>query len=268
MPRVADRNRLYRSEAVILRRQNLGEADRLVTLYTPEYGKIRTVAKGIRRPGSKKAGHLEPFTRSRLLLARGRELDIITQAETVANYAGLRQDLMRLGQAAYAAELLDRFGVEENDTQATYRLMTDTLERLESDPQPENALRYFQIRLLDLVGYRPELQHCVGCGEPLRPVDQYFSASGGGVLCPTCGAESHSAQRLSLGALKVLRHYQRNPYPEASRPSLSPVVAVELEGILESYLTYLLERELKAASFVRRVRRLKADPPLHTHPTR
>lgn len=262
---MADRNRLYRSEAVILRRQDLGEADRLVTLFTPGKGRVRAVAKGVRRPGSKKAGHLEPFTRSRLQLARGRELDIITQAETIAGYPGLRSDLMRLGQAAYAAELLDRFGVEEGDNQAIYLLMTNTMERLDRDPQPENALRYFQIRLLDLVGYRPELQHCVGCGEPLRPVDQYFSAMQGGVLCPSCGAEDHQARTLSLSALKVLRHYQRNTYAEASRPDLSPPVAQELEGTIESYLSYLLERELKAASFVRRVKRLGVDR-LHTHP--
>lgn len=251
---------------MILRRQDLGETDRLVTLYTPEKGKLRAVAKGVRRPGSKVAGHLEPFTRSRLLLARGRELDIITQAEAVANYAGLRRDLMRLGQAAYAAELLDRFGVEESDTQATFLLMTDTLERLENDPLPENALRYFQIRLLDLVGFRPELGRCVGCGEPLRPVDQHFSASEGGVLCPSCGSTRRHVRPLSLAALKVLRHYQRSPYSEARQPSVSPTVASELENTLESYLSHLLERELKAASFMRQVRRLQLDPTPQTQP--
>ncbi len=266
IPRVADRNRLYRSEAVILRRQDLGEADRLLTLFTPTKGRVRAVAKGIRRPGSKKAGHLEPFTRSRLQLARGRELDIVTQAETISGYPGLRSELIRLGQAAYAAELLDRFGVEESDNQAIYQLMTDTLERLDQDPLPENALRYFQIRLLDLVGYRPELQRCVGCGEPLKPVDQFFSAMEGGVLCPNCGPANHQARPLSLPALKVLRHYQRSPYPEASRLELSPPVAQELEATIESYLSYLLERELKAASFVRRVRRLGVGR-LEPHPS-
>lgn len=267
MPRVADRNRLYRSEAVILRRQDLGEADRLITLYTPDQGKIRAIAKGIRRPGSKKAGHLEPFTRSRLLLARGRELDIITQAEAVAEYAGLRTDLIRLGQAAYAAELLDRFGVEENDTQALYLLMIDTLARLDSDPQPGNALRYYQVRLLDLVGFRPELQRCVNCGQDLQPVNQFFSSAQGGVLCPNCGPNQQDARPLSLGALKVLRHYQRNDYAEATRPSLSAAVSQELETTIESYLSHLLERELKAPAFVRQVRRLNRRPSLQTHPS-
>lgn len=258
MPRVADRSRLYRTEAVILRRQDLGEADRLLTLYTPDKGKIRAVAKGVRRPGSRKAGHLELFVRSRLLLAKGRELDIITQAETIASYSGLRSDLMRLGQAAYAIELLDRFGVEEGDTQALYLLMIDTLERLERDPRPENASRFYQIRLLDLVGYRPELTRCVNCGQTIQPESQYFSAAQGGVLCPTCGPAAE-ARPLSLPALKVLRHYQRNAYEEASRPNLTPAVSQELETTIESYLSHILERELKAPAFVRQVRRLSAE---------
>lgn len=267
MPRVADRNRLYRIEAVVLRRQNLGETDRLVTLFAPDKGKIRAVAKGIRRPGSRKAGHLEPFTRSRLLLARGRELDIITQAETVSSYAGLREDLMRLGQAAYTVELLDRFGVEESDSHALYLLTVNTLERLETDPRAENALRYYQVRLLDLVGYRPELQHCVECGEPLKPQDQFFSPLQGGVLCPSCASTHPQARPLSLQALKVLRHYQRNAYSDASRPRLSDSVSFELEGTLESYLSHLLERELKSPGFVRQVRRLAPDAALQTHPS-
>ena len=112
MPRVANRARLYRTESIVLRRQDLGEADRIVTVFTPAQGKLRAIAKGVRRPGSKKAGHVEPFTRNSLLVAKGRELDIITQAETLDAYPSLRQDLDRLGQAAYVIELVDRFAVE------------------------------------------------------------------------------------------------------------------------------------------------------------
>lgn len=260
MPRVADRGRTYRTEAVILRRQNLGEADRLVTLFAPAHGKLRSIAKGVRRPGSKKAGHLEPFTRSRLLLARGRELDIITQAETIDAFASMRQDLARLGQASVAIELIDRFGVQEAESGEMYQLLVRTLERLDREADPEMALRYFQVRLLDLVGYRPELGRCANCGKEARPEDQFFSAMEGSLLCARCGPNRGDARPISLRALKVFRHYQRHPYELASQPQVSSPIARELEGILESYLSHLLERELRAPSFVRQVRRLGIEP--------
>lgn len=257
MPRVTERGRVYRSEAVVLRRQDLGEADRLLTLFTPQHGKLRAVAKGVRRPGSKKAGHLEPFTLTILLLARGRELDIITQAEAVKTFPHLRDDLIRLGLAAYVIELTDRFGIQESDSQALFQLVVNTLERLDGDPSPEAALRYFQVRLLDLAGYRPELSRCVNCLSEAAPEDQFFSVLEGGLLCPRCGPMRSEARPLSLQALKVMRHYQRNSYAEASRPQISPKVALELEALLESYLCHLLERELNVPGFVRQVRRLK-----------
>ncbi|MBI4630353.1 MAG: DNA repair protein RecO [Chloroflexi bacterium] len=89
------RERTFRTEAIVLRRKDFGEADRILTLFTPELGKIRAVAKGIRKPASRKAGHLELYTRSRLLVAKGRDMDIVTQAETVESYRPLREDLLR-----------------------------------------------------------------------------------------------------------------------------------------------------------------------------
>lgn len=257
MPRVTERGRVFRTDAIVLRRMDLGEADRLLTLFTPEHGKLRVVANGVRRPGSKKAGHLEPFTLVNLLLARGRELDIITQAEAVRTFPQIRTDLLRLGLAAYVVELIDRFGVQEGDSLGLFELAADTLDRLDREPVPEVALRYFQIRLLDLVGYRPELFRCVSCSNQAQPVDQFFSLSEGGLLCPSCGPQRDQARPLSLVALKVLRHTQRNSYEQAARPKLSSIVANELDELLESYLSYLLERELNVPGFLRQVRRLK-----------
>ena len=257
MPRVSQRSRLYRTESVILRRQDLGETDRIVTVFTPGYGKLRALAKGVRRPGSRKAGHLEPLARSTLLVAKGRDLDIITQAETIDAYPKLRQDLDRLGQAAYVVELVDRFGVEEADSQALFHLTTNTLERIDQEIETAASLRYFQVRLLDLSGYRPELHRCVDCSNEAQPQDQFFSANEGGLLCPNCGPKNPYARPLSLGALKVLRHYQRHGYEEAARPQISGSVALELEGLMESYLNHLVERDLRVPAFVRQVREVR-----------
>lgn len=251
------RERVYRTEAVILRRSDLGEADRLLTAYSPGYGKLRLIAKGVRRVTSRKAGHLEPFTRVNLIVARGRDLDIITQAESIELFPGLRQDLLRLGHAAYAVELFDRFIVEGGEANpALYRLLVNTLERMAAGAEPAATLRYFELRLIDELGYRPELFRCVGCGSEIRPLDQFFSSQQGGVICPDCVVSHGGAKPVSLAALKVLRHYQRNTFAAATAPRVRPEVHAELDILMEDYLTYLLERKLNAPAFLRRVRSL------------
>ncbi len=256
---MAERLRVYQTEAVVLRRHDLGETDRVLTLLSPDRGKLRAVAKGVRRPGSRKAGHLEPFTRARLVLAKGRELDIITQAEAQDLYPRLRQDLVRLGQAAYAVELMDRFTVEEGQAGPQYRLLVGTLERLEAGAAAEPLLRHYELRLLEMVGYRPELFRCLGCDAEVRPEDQFFSAREGGVLCPACGPQVRGARPISLAALKVLRHYQRNPYERAVAARVRPQSLAEAAAVLEGYITYLLERRLNAPAFLRRVRGLAGE---------
>src|SRR5512136_1382069 len=105
--------RSFRVEAIVLRHANWGEADRILTLYTRERGKVRAIAKGARRIRSRKAGHLEPFTRVTLQLAKGRDLLIVTQADTLDAYLPLGANLVKTGLASYAGELLDRFSYEE-----------------------------------------------------------------------------------------------------------------------------------------------------------
>lgn len=249
------RVRSQRVEAVVLRHTDWGEADRMLWLFTREIGKVQVVAKGVRKPRSRKAGHLEPFTRVDLQLASGRDLFIVTQAEAKDVYQALREDLVRVGYASYIIELLDRFTYEEGENIGLYRLLTETLSRLNSETQPAFAVRYYEIRLLDLVGFRPQLFHCVNCGEEIRAVDQYFSFEKGGVFCPKCGLNEPGVRTLSMPALKILRHFQRSRYSEAQRARLSSMVDNELEDLMTYYLSFLLERGLNTPSFLRRVRR-------------
>lgn len=251
--------RSLHTEVVVLRHSDWGEADRLLTLFSREAGKLRAVAKGVRKMRSRKAGHLEPFTRSKVLLARGRDFWIITQAETVDAYLPIGEDLLRTAYAAYVLELVDRFIYEEGENRALYQLLVDTLERVATLPDAFPAVRYFEIRLLDLLGFRPELNNCVRCGNEIKAEDQYFDAGQGGVLCPRCGEGVQTARPVSVNTLKFLRHYQRSTFREASRPELSPAVRRDMESLLNYYLTFLLERKLNAPAFLREVRRDHAD---------
>ena len=153
---MAAQERSLRVEAVVLRHSDWGEADRLLSLYTREAGKLRVVAKGVRKLRSRKAGHLEPFTRVALLLARGHDLWIVTQADTLDAYLPLREDLLRTGYASYVVELADRFSYEEGQNSGLYRLLVETLERVTRAPEEADiqfALRYYEIRMLDLLGH-------------------------------------------------------------------------------------------------------------------
>lgn len=256
---MADRFRSQRVEAIILRHIDWGEADRLLWILTRQMGKLRVVAKGVRKPRSRKAGHLEPFIRAHLQLAWGRDMHIVTQAETISPHLTLREDLVRMGYAAYVVELLDRFTYEEGEHQPLYRLLADTLERLNEEPEPLFAVRYYEVRLLELIGFRPQLLQCIRCETEIKPEDQFFSPELGGVLCPRCGRGYPGARPITMSALKTLRHFQRSGYSEARRLHLSGTVAHELENLMGHYLTYLLERNLNTPAFIRRVRKMRAE---------
>ena len=161
------RERTYRTEAIVLRRKDFGEADRVLTVFTPERGKVRLVAKGIRKPRSRKAGHLELFTCSRLLLAKGRDLDMVTQAETLLAYRPLREDLLRGAYAAYAVELLDRFTPDEQENAELYRLLRSMLGWLCAEHDLALVARYYELQLLGLAGFQPDLRQCVAGGEKI-----------------------------------------------------------------------------------------------------
>lgn len=242
---------VYRTEAVVLKRSDFGEADRLLTLYTPNLGKIRAVAKGVRRTASRMAGHLELFTHSTLLLAKGRSLDLVTQAQTVDAYRPLREDLVRVGYAYYVAELLDQLTEERLDNYPTFSLLLDTLQRLCEAPEPLLAAECFQWQLLDHLGYRPELHRCLECSATVGPLGNRFSATSGGVLCTRCASSEPAAIALEVGTFKLLRLLLRGDYDLAKRVRLNSGLRLQLERIGRSYLQAVLERELKSAAVLK-----------------
>lgn len=247
--------RSFRVEAVVLRHSDWGEADRLLTLYTRQRGKTRALAKGARKVTSRKAGHLEPFTHVALQLAKGRDLLIVTQAETIQAYQPLREDLVLTGYASYVIELLDRFTYEEEQEQPSlFRLLTETLSRLASKSDAWLVIRYYEMRLLDFLGFRPQLFECANCGREIQAEDQFFSFRAGGVICPSCGRGLPNPHSISVEALKYLRHFQRSSYAEASRARPTPEVQKEIEALMQGYFTYLLERELNTPGFIKRVK--------------
>jgi DNA repair protein RecO (recombination protein O) len=258
------RERLYRTEAIVLRRRDQGEADRVLTVFTPDMGKQQLLAKGVRKITSRKAGHVELFTHSQFLVAKARTWGIVTQAETIHAFRPLREDLLRTSYAYYAAELVDRFTQEGDENRRLFELLLAALGWLGEARDLRLLARFFELRLLALVGYRPQLFQCVRCQADIEPVDNFWSPAAGGVLCPRCGGGSversgndcPSAEPLPLNALKVLRFLQTRDWETCSRLRLSPGLHFQLEALLQRYIVYQLERSLKSLGFLRTVRRL------------
>lgn len=245
--------RLYRSECIVLREMDYGEADRILTLLTPN-GKMSALAKGIRRPTSRKVGHLGLFYRAQVMLARGRNLDLITQAESVEEYEGLRGDLWRFTCACYAAELVERFAQEGEESQALYDLLSGGLRWFAEEADLRLWMRYFETRLLVCTGYSPELHTCVECHAELQPEVNHFSAERGGLLCPRCSEALGARVPVSVGAQKVLRYLHGHTADHVRALRLTEATQVEVETLLQGYLEYVLEREVKSVTFMRRLR--------------
>jgi DNA repair protein RecO (recombination protein O) len=255
-----DRARLYRTEAIVLKRHDFGEADRILTLYTPDRGKVSAIAKGVRRIASRKGGHVELFTHAAVLLAEGRNLHVLTQAETIESYRAVREDLERTTYACYMAETVDRFTGEDLGQRPTFELLRDSLAALSDAEDPALVARYFEMRLLGQLGYRPQLFYCATCDAGLDPDGNAFSPEAGGAVCPRCAANEGGAIALDPGAFRVLRFLQTRDWDLVRQVRVSPVTRAALERLMHAYVRHLLERDLASVKFLQSLRRVAPQP--------
>ena len=227
----------------------------MLILYSREFGKIKALAKGARKPQARKAGHVELFMRTNFLFAKGKNIDIITQAELVEAYPALREDLIRTTYAAYAAELLDSLTAEADRDVPKYELLSKTLGWIAETDNLFVTARYYELRLLSLAGFQPQLFQCVSCEEPIQEQDQFFSAELGGLLSPDCQNKDPRAQPISAVGVKVLRYLQTRSWETVSVLQLKGKLNTELESVMYYYIRHILERNMKSVEFLYRLRR-------------
>jgi DNA repair protein RecO (recombination protein O) len=244
------RPRTYQTEAIIIKKTKLGEADRILTLYTPDHGKIQAVARGVRRPKSKMAGHLELLTHSKVSLARGRNLDIITGSQTIDSFLPLKTNLVLTSYGLYIIELVNQFTPDQSEDEALFLLLLETLTNLCTSDNLDLLLRYFELKMLEMTGYRPQLHECVSCHQPLAPLVNSFCAGVGGMLCPLCALKQPFSFEVSVNTLKVMRFIQDNNFTAVSRLKINSSLSRELENLTRHYLRYLLEREVKSIAWL------------------
>jgi DNA repair protein RecO (recombination protein O) len=230
---------LYKDEGVVLKTIKLAESDRIVTLFTRSNGKIRAVAKGVRKTKSRFGGRLEPFTRVQLLIYQGRNLDTITSADIVTSFDEVRTDLSRLLSASAMVELVEKITPERERAANVYALLLAGLTALTVEEVP-SVVPAFMVKLLSISGYHPQLHACAGCsrGTPLVA----FSAALGGAACEQCVREDPAAVLLSTDRVRMLSFLLASDFGADG----DPVAADELTVALKSYAEYHLERPLRS----------------------
>jgi DNA repair protein RecO (recombination protein O) len=239
---------------MVLRRVDFGEADRVLVLFTREHGKLSVVAKGIRRLSSRSAGHLELFTASEIQLAKGANLDVVTQVETRSAFRKVREDLTRTSTAYLIVETADALSEEGAEQPELYDLLIATFGALETTDDARLLAAHYQVRLLDVTGFRPVLMTCVGCDTELLPGRNFFSAHLGGALCPRCGPSEPSSRPINSDVLKVLRNLQRAGLPGSVHFRVPESTMREVERVLRDLVERHTERRLRTPDLLARLR--------------
>jgi DNA repair protein RecO (recombination protein O) len=233
---------LYKDEGVVLKTIKLGEADRIVTLFTRANGKVRAVAKGVRKTKSRFGARLEPFTRVQVLVYRGRELDIITSADILTSFEEVRTDYPRLTSAAAMVEVVEKITPERERALSTYALLIAALRALAAGPI-DTIVPAFVVKLLSISGYHPQLSVCAGCGSADLSA---FSPSLGGACCSSCGRAEETAVRLAPDRIALMSRLLVSDFGYAA----GAAAAVEVTHALKGYTEYHLERPLRSIKFL------------------
>jgi len=244
----------YRVNAVVIRVKDFQEADRLVTLFARERGKLRAVAKGARRPRNRLSGSTQLFCSGVYSLYAGRGLANLNQGQIIEPFISLREDLDKMTYAAYFAELIDML-VEEEAGGDLYPLLLSVFLRLEQGGDAEILARFFEIRLLAALGYKPELGCCADCRKvPVGGGEVWFSPSHGGILCAECTDRTSDAVRISSGTLEMLKRLLSTDAARLHVLKLSYEMRYELERVLRAFVNEHLPRPLKSLDFLQMVK--------------
>ncbi|KUG04335.1 dna recombination and repair protein reco [hydrocarbon metagenome] len=238
----------YQSRSIILRTSDLREADKIVSLFSEQEGKISAVARGVKKPKSSLRVCVQPFCHSLLYFSSGRELDLITQGKLIEFYGNTREDMQRMLYAVYIMELLDKSLMERMPLRELYIHTLQVLEYMNQWGINPLIIRSFELKLLMCLGYTPLLDHCINCGSPRVTA---FDMPEGSAICDECQNKSSSAYPLSAPTLALLRLLLGANTKTISRVKASNQSLIQLENFLEAYLEYHLERKFNLKRTIR-----------------
>lgn len=242
----------YKTSGIVLKRINFSEADRILTILTERFGKVKAIAKGCRKLKSKMAGSLEPFMALDLQLSEGKSFFIVTGAVIKTEYSNIHQNLSKTSQAFYVGELIDKFLEENQKSEKVWKIFSEALNIIEKKDD-QFSLRIFELRIIEASGFHPELYECVHCKNKLIPGENFWDAVEGGVICKNCQLIYHHGKAISDELIKIFRLIDQGKFELLERLKLSEKIKKEAEEILTEYIQSILEREVKSHKFLKEI---------------
>jgi DNA repair protein RecO (recombination protein O) len=243
-----------KTQGIVLKYTNLGEADKILTLLTRSKGKIKAIAKGCRKPKSSLLSSSELFTCSEFILYKGTSFYHITQAETKESFYNIRNELLRLSYASYFVELADTLSDEDIPSERLFVLLANVLYYLSTEEVPVGILYLaYQLKAMDISGYRPHFSKCVICGRPYENFNR-FSIEQGGVVCSECMSMEKNTYRLSPGTFEIFKILLNTEISRLNTVKMDNTIFNEMDKIMKTFIQSHLEKHFKTLSFLEEVK--------------
>lgn len=243
----------YRTEGLILKKEDFGEADRLFTIYTRDFGKVKILGKGIRKISSKLRGGVEIFYLSEIEFIQGKIYKTLTDAILIEKFENLRKDLRKLNIAYKISEILDNLIKEQETDENIWQLLLEVFKKLDNLQFTIYNLQlvyyYFFWNLFSLLGYKPELYFCVLCRKKLKPDNLYFNQKEGGIICQNCFKNVAFGKKIKPEVVKILRIILERDLTFLSKIKFENKLLIPLKYVSENYLSYIFEKKYEVKIF-------------------
>jgi DNA repair protein RecO (recombination protein O) len=246
----------YKARTIILKRRNFFEADRIITALAEKQGKLQFIAKGVRKSLSKNAGSIELFVICDLILAEGRNFDILVSAEIQKSFKNIRKNLSKTALVYKITELVDKSLREKQEHEDVYNLTKKVLEYLDNCRLLKDNLifEFFALNLMADIGFAPELNVCLGCGKKILPKENFISPQEGGIFCQACGKSDRMILKIKPNEIKLLRLFLQKKINILDKLKIEEKEIIYFKKIIKSFVEYMIERELKSEKFLEKVK--------------
>lgn len=239
---------INKTEAIILKKQDFRETSIIANFYTRDFGKVSGILKGARSEPKKFASTMEIFSHNEIIFYKKRNssLHLVSQCDVRDNFSNSRRDILKIGICSLMCELLSAVMAQEDHNAEVFDLVLTSLKELETNNNPEKIMIIFKIKILTLSGFKPHFDSCVSCGSPLNWQSK-FSLSLGGLLCQKCFNKDAKSRSIFRGTIATMLHIQKNDFKSNLKLGMNPAIKKELDLILDSFLSYHLEKDFKAS---------------------
>lgn len=249
----------FSSEGLVIKRKDIGEADKIVTIFAKNQGKVSAIAKGVRKVSSRRAPNLELLNQIKFFRNGRGKLPVLTEVDSISNFTKIKGDLKKLSLAYLLLELIDQFlpeGQENNNLYNQLILFLGAIDQSDSEEKDKVLAASFQIKLLREMGYLPELYHCIRCGNRLEQKENYLAPHLGGLIDKNCSRESLVARSIKVDSIKIIRFINSEPIGKIGQLKLNDIDIKEICKLLNLYTTYYLDKELGSERFALEIEKL------------